>query len=521
MNLRAGIVGRSPLWEQLLAIEGIPFGSVDPSSADDECSILVIAGPLADHDRAAVERYLASGGALVGYAEFATGIGGTRSRRERIDYLLPDGNDEIFPDIGILDLAIEGSIPREANCLRTHQNIFSAFAGQLGGGYAVLLPFDPAAMMGDGRFAQKSFYADRERLPSERVSMVSKGEIVRVLHRSFRYLHHVRGIPYVHVWYFPDGKRNVSAFRVDTDKGSREEIDTLAHLAVEHDVGMSWFVDVRSHEDWLHHFAFLAGQEIGVHCYEHVTYSSFEENHRNIAKAKRKLELAGISVPGFAAPFGVWNPGLARAIDKLVFEYSSEFSYAYDTFPFYPANGEEIFLTPQIPIHPVCIGSLKRVGYTPDQMKTLFWRTIDAKLQRDEPLFFYHHPTHRCWDVVEFMFEYLEEQEIESLTLLEFARWWRTRLKFHPVLIFEPGDLTIAGSTGEDDAVWLHIIDPAGREVFHPACKHLALDALDWTPPRAAYRVPADIRRIREFDPRRALGDLFATVQRKLSEKRR
>ncbi len=515
MRLQVGVIAQSPMWEQLLAQEGVPFQFISFGQIDDS-AVVIVNRPLNAEEQRQVENYLSSGGAVLGFAGHMDGVGGTTSRREQIDYLLAD-HDEIFPDIQLLDLSVMGEIPREANCLRTQTNTFGVFAGSMNGGYAVVLPFDPVAAMTDVRVANISFYATRERLPSERVSVVGKGEIRQLLRRALEYLFRMRNLPYVHVWYYPNGMQNIFCFRIDTDGGSREEVDQLYHIALQHDIGMSWFVDVKSHEEWLQHFAFLTKQEIGVHCYEHQTYETYDANLKNISKAKTKLQQVGLSANGFTAPFGIWNPALARAIDKLVFDYSSEFSYLYDSLPLYPSHGTETFLTLQVPVHPICIGSLRKVGYSEGQMKEYFLRVIDEKLLRDEPLFLYHHPTHRCWDVVRTMFRYIEEKRIENITMIDYARWWGKRLSYHPAVAVDGNILSVTSKKSPHDSVWLRIVRPDGAETCLAPNETINMELLHWSPPRKELSPPADLRRIREFDPRGTLGNLFTTITRKLS----
>lgn len=519
MKLNVGLITHSAMWEQLLEQEGVPFSHVEVEDLTNACSVLVVNRLLKSNEVKTVEQYLRSGGAVLGYADHLIGVCGTTTRRERIDYLVGD-HEAIFSHVSLVDTEILADIPREANCMRTQHNTHAVFAGKLAEGYAVLLPFDAATLMCDVRAVDKNFYSDRERLPSERVSLVSKGELRHLMHDALQYLHHARNLPYVQAWYFPDGRRNLFAFRIDSDKGSRKEVDELYHVALENDVGMSWFLDVKSHEEWLQHFAFLTGQEVGVHCYEHRTYETYEGNLKNIAKAKHKLEQVGISSPGFTAPFGVWNTELAKAIDTVMFEYSSEFSFAYDSFPMYPSNGQQTFLTPQIPVHPICIGSLQRVGYSETRMKEYFRRVIDAKLLRYEPLFFYHHPTHRHADVVRFIFQYVRQRGIGNTTMLDFARWWKKRLSYRFAIEFENGTCTVQSTKVPDDSLWLRIIRPDKAEGFVRPSREIDLNTLEWEPQRSDYLPPSDIRRIREFDPRGMLGDLFSALSRKLSERK-
>ncbi len=523
MNLSVGLIAQGAMWEQLLKQEGVPFDYAPLDSQLESRAVLIINRDLSDTEQRRIEAYLDSGGAVLGSAEYLRRVCGTMSRSERLEYLVSD-HDEIFPDVSLMDASILAHIPREANCLRTQENTFAVFAGKLGGGYAVILPFDIAAAMRDARAANKNFYSVLERLPTERVSLVAKGEMRRLLHGALEYLFHARNLPYAHVWYFPQGVKNVFAFRIDSDKGSRNEIDALYEVARDNDVRMSWFLDVKSHEDWLQHFAFLSGQDMGVHCYEHRVFDDFEANLKNITAAKRKLDDASISASGFSAPYGMWNAGLAKAIDQIGFEYSSEFSYAYDCLPFYPSMGDHTFGALQVPVHPICIGSLRRVGYTESQMKEYFRRVIDEKLLHNDPLFFYHHPTHHCWEVMECIFRCIKEKGIENITLLEYARWWKKRLASSFTCTFENSRLIVNSEKPSEDTVWLRVSRSSNEEAIVPlACDIVARDidlhALPWKV-RTRAAVPADIRRIREFDPRSKMGELITSLTRKFTERR-
>jgi hypothetical protein len=514
MNLCVAPLGASLAWEQILAQEGVPFAVANQDLRAEEITVLIVHHPLGEAERKRVEEYLRSGGAVLGAAEFLHAVGGTTSRPEQIEFLVAGKGDPL--GVHLLDLAITGHIPREANCLRTEQNTFAAFGGSLGNGYAVLLPFDLAPLTFDARAADKNFYSTRERLPAERVSLVSKGELRQLLHSALVYLFHARRLPYVHRWYFPDGKPNLFAFRIDSDKGSREEIDALYRVAREEGVGMTWFLDVKSHEDWLQHFAFFSGQEIGVHCYEHRTFDTVAENVKNISKAKHKLDQAGVSANGFSAPFGKWNDSLAQAIEGVGFDYSSEFAFAYDTLPFAPATRDQQFSALQIPIHPICIGSLRNVGYSEKQMTDYFQHVIDEKLLRDEALFFYHHPTHHHYEVMRAVFRSVRDRGIENVTMGEFARWWRKRLASRLNAAIHNSMLHFEWRG--DESVWLRVIHSARGEAIVPALNAIEMQALPWKQ-RSCSTVASDIRRIREFDPRSMFGSMFSAVSRKLSRR--
>jgi hypothetical protein len=517
VKIQFGLLKESSAWEQLCAQEGIPLDVVELGNQRliDDYSVLVVNRSLDSEERTGISHYLNDGGAVIGFAPFLSELTSSPSRKERLEYLVADQQSGLF-DIALLDAVVEGQIPGEANLLRTQQNTFGMFAGELLGGAAVLLPFDPADLLTDVRAANKRFYFSRDRLPAERVSLVAKGELRHLLHRCFEFLHHVRNIPYVHLWYYPGGKKSLFAFRVDTDGGEQWEIDALYDVAKEGGVGFSWFLDVRAHENWLSHFLYMAGQETGVHCYDHQVFPTYEANLKNITRARRLMEGAGLAATGFAAPFGTWNIGLAEAIDEMGFAYSSEFSFAYDSLPLYPETLGIVYHTLQIPVHPVSIGNLRRVGYTEKQMQDYYAAVMDRKLSRGEPLFFYTHPSHHGWETVRFLLRHARAKGIESATLGEFARWWKRRSLSKCVVEAGTSYATVTvhpGGTAGDD-FWLRVSRAPGLEAIVPVSDTLDFGRVPWTPMSLTGYLP-DIRRIREFDPRSLVGEIFTEMMRK------
>jgi hypothetical protein len=517
VRIRIALVARSNAWEQLCAQEGIPCAVIDlaAKSVAEECSLLVVNRVLGAEERNVVEHYLRNGGAVIGSTAHLQDVAGVEGTEQNQSYVVAD-HDSVFSSIHLLDVGVQGLTPRGANALRTDTGAFAVAAGPLGGGWAVVLPFDVDALYHDARPANKNFYSAPERLPSERVSLVGKGELRHLVCDAFVYLHQVRGLPYVHLWYFPKDLRSVFAFRIDTDGATREDIDTLYNLARESDTSLSWFLDVKSHEPWLDHFKYFVGQEIGLHCYEHQSYPMFDANLKNISKGIQGMRRSGLQPAGFTAPYGIWNPELAKAIDESGFEYSSEFSYAYDTLPLFAGAGGMVFHTLQVPIHPICIGSMLKVGYSDARMIEYFDRIIHLKLSRREPLFFYHHPTHRRWDVVRRIVS-MPEQGVENVTLVEYARWWKRRIGVKYSSDISGSEIRIQHSAPSvPDDVWIRIVNPNGEEVILPSKEIIDLRSIaTWRKPERQVPPPEDIRRIREFDPRQMVGHLFNTLVRK------
>jgi len=517
MNICAGLFPHSEFWKAICDREGLPAlpaptgMRIDPS----ECSLVIVTSPVDDQSVAVLEEYLRAGGAILGYAGFLEGLSGSVTHEQWIEYLVPDA-DSVPRSGTLLDLGLKCAVPREARYWRTQEQTFAVAAGPMSGGFQVALPFDPARAIADTRHADKSFYAQRDRLPSERVSLVSKGAIGFVLHRAFEYLHHARGIPYCHLWWYPGVSRSVFALRVDTDGGTRESIDDLYGIAKDFGIGMSWYLDVRSHESWLSHFNGLAGQELGLHCYEHRPYTAYEDIHRDLARGRRLMESAGLRPRGVTAPFGLWQESFARAVDDHGFEYSSEFSLAYDALPFTPVARGTRFRALQVPIHPVCVGSLLRAGYDGEAMCAYFERVIRERLAGHEPMMFYHHPLHKHGHVIRFLCSRMEEEGIPCLTLGEYARWWSGRSRARLAASVENSVLSLRIDSPHAQAadLMVRVSRPGGEEtLLGPGSAH-DLAGLSWSS-TLPYLPPGDLRRIRDFDPRSVLGNLYTAMQRR------
>ena len=131
----------------------------------------------------------------------------------------------------------------------------------------------------------------------------------------------------------------------------------------------------------------MKDQEIGVHCYDHFFSPTFSRTLRMFKKQSDTLKKAGIAFKAYAAPYGKWDAEFGKALASLGFEFSSEFSYDYDNLPGDTGNGML-----QVPVHPICIGSLKRHSYSDEKMIRYFDFVVRRKLAAREPMFFYHHP---------------------------------------------------------------------------------------------------------------------------------
>ena len=500
MNLNVGIVGHSRTWEALLEQEGVPNAPVTGSAVPDDFSAIVSGDEVHDHDLTIMRDYLFKGGAVLCSAKVYAEIRQTTYNQEFIRFLVSESTSP-FANAGLVDIQSRGRISWNANQLKTDRNTFSAHKGVFGNGHIIALPFDVAEMVQDGRTSTKSFYSPERRLPFEHVSTVSRGGLRKIVARALELLHHHRGLPYVHLWYYPSDARTVFAFRIDTDHGRPGEIDELYRTVASCDIPASWFLDVKSQQLYLSMFSTMVHQELGVHCFEHRVLPDAAGNEANIRQALTVLRGADIKPEGYAAPYGTWSDAMGEAVKRCGFSYSSEFGYDYDNLPSYPLVGNECSPVLQVPIHPVSIGSLRRQGYSEDHMKRYFDFVTGQKLACREPLIFYHHPRDGHPEVLKHLFALAKQQRIAMTYFGEYATWWKRRLQMKPGIGMRGTTIRVSANKGPGSA-WLRISRPNGTEAFSPIQEELNLDALSWESRPLPFALPPDYTRSRKFNYR-------------------
>lgn len=500
VNINVGIVGGSGNWGALLDQEGIPNVRAPRVLSPEEYSAVVTTDDVDDRELQMMRLYLSMGGAVLCSAKVYAELRQTTYNREFVRYIFSDPYS-IFANVGLIDVQKRCRTSWNSNELRTDRNTLAVHVGGLEKGHVIALPFDVAELMNDNRVETKSFYSPEQRLPFERVSSVSKGTLRKLIARSLEILHHRRGIPYAHLWYYPKNAQTLFAFRVDTEYGGPGEINDLYNLANAHGIPMTWFVDTKSQQLFLSLFKGMQRQEIGIHCFEHRTYDLEKDNEANIRQAMRLFELAGLSAKGMAAPFGTWNEGLGKALQACGFDYSSEFGYDYDNLPSYPQLGQQPSTVLQIPVHPITIGSLRRLGYSEEQMKRYLDFVVNQKLSTREPLFFYHHPLDGNHNVLKHLFEVVKNHNIPETLFHDFAQWWKMRLQAKANFDMTDSTLKVSGA-GTDESLWVHITRPDGTEAFAPAHGTTSLHQLSWESRPMTFFLPPNFSRIRTFNYR-------------------
>lgn len=278
----------------------------------------------------------------------------------------------------------------------------------------------------DTSYHRKRFYFRPLMHPDELVSSVDKNALLVTLDRILSELHFHRSLPYIKKWHSPTEKP-VFGFRIDSDFGTKQAIKELYQLSKAYSIPFTWFLHVQAHEEWLEEFKKFEHQEIALHGYEHGTSASYEHIFNNIETGYRKLSDVGIEPKGFCVPYGIWNEALGDVLKKFECEYSSEFTLGYDCVPFFPIHKGTLHPTLQIPIHPICTGSLNRKAADEVEMTEYFEMILAKKLRSREPVFFYHHPMQIGINVWKSVFKKVQNSELNPITFLEYALFWKQR----------------------------------------------------------------------------------------------
>jgi hypothetical protein len=507
MELKVGLVSdsndaryKSVGWEILLRQIGV---SCDVLNTGDAKNIIdypacILTDSVNQQQANKSGEYIQGGGNVLCSTAVLAKISKVQTSTANVNYLVPDETGT-FSDSDIIDIAKNVNIAEGCNHLRNNHGQFSVYRGEMGKGKVIAFPFDVENLIMDVRSKKKSFYADRKRLPYEAVSTVSKCGLRRLVFNSLEYLFHSKDLPFVHLWYFPRDSKSIFSFRIDTDKGTREQIQSLYQLSLKNKIPFTWFVDAMSQKGWIDDFAKMTDQEIGVHCYEHKVFESYAENFSNIRKALDVIKVGGINPEGFASPFGKWNSGLAQAIRDHNFKYSSEFAYDYDDLP----SNTLLFNNPtsvlQISIHPICVGSLRRQGFSEDEMIRYFRNQVDKKLFLNEPIIFYHHPTNNHLEVIENILNYVKDKNVPAMRMTDYADWWKKRNEIKMNMSLNENRIEVRGENPTDD-IYLRITTGDGRDALAQVSESIDLSRIQFRKKTLPMAPPKDISRIRKFN---------------------
>ena len=333
----------------------------------------------------------------------------------------------------------------------------------------------------------KSFTGISGKSPTEKVSIIDKGLLRKTIVKALKKRAFDSNLPYLHLAYYPKGYHTIVTFRVDCDVSDKESFFHLLKISEKYSFPLTWFLHLAFQESYIHEIDDIRknGHEVQLHCYDHETYPSYIENKRNILKGKNIMEKEGFKVSGFVSPFGKWNHSLNRVLEEIKVNYSSEFAIGYDDFPFYPLYKNRRSKILQLPIHPICIGSLRKSGFTNHEMMNYFEKIITSKYERQEPIMLYGHPKNEIDnypDVINFIFTTLKGlPDVWIATYTEYAKWWKKRLSAKYSVSIKGDFLTIKTDNTNPD-LQLHIEKQDSLETYVPLLTaKLSMAHLKWT----------------------------------------
>ena len=462
-KLHIGLLERTPGWEVILETLGLPWGLIHSVAepTPEEFSVIVANRHLWSEEREAIEAYARAGGAVLDVGHILPALEPWRSRRTWSTRITSPPHFERPAPPHLIDTGCR-AIEHEGEIVRIEP---------WGAGTRAWLGFQPDGLLLKEGNRTKRFAGLDCRHPAELVSATDKGEVIWLVETLLRALYRERGLPYARKRPFPGEAPSIAAFRIDTDYGERDQIGRLYEISVLGGLPFTWFLHTDGHIGWLDRFSRFEVGEIALHCARHKTFRSREENAENIARARDAMRRAGLPEPiGYAAPNGLWNHGLAEAIDEARFLYSSEFSLAFDMLPFRPPLHPSkrinhfFYNALQIPIHPVSVGNLARVGISDEEMKTYYRGVIARKIAQEQPLIFYHHPTHERYEVIEDLVAASLQTGALPMTFAEYALWWDKRDAARVSLRLEADGRLCLESIERDPTVQIGVDYPDGSE---------------------------------------------------------
>jgi peptidoglycan/xylan/chitin deacetylase (PgdA/CDA1 family) len=449
---------------------GIPFYPVDIklTLSKDELAVLIINSLRNPSEKENILNYVRSGGAILTDADTAKTLAGITVKTAYIKYL--SGRDSaLFTGIPLCDLKpARHKISAEAQHLKNQNGTLCVAAINEGSGKIMVLPSGFCANRLSNRSQRKNFPREGgERFPNEKVSRVSGGAMRQIVQISLEHLFHFRGLPFPHLWQLPDAREKLFGFRVDTDFGTRDEVEALYRVCRKNNIRATWFVETKSPASWIKDYRKMKDQEIGYHCYRHRIFPDYSSNLHDIQQGLRILHDAGIQPEGYAAPFGEWHPALGKAAQDMGFKYSSEFAAGYNDIPFFPFLGDTFSSVAQVPIHPVSVGRLRWARHFPENMLDYYRRVIREKAAQHEPAFIYHHPGQGHYDLFDKLFQEVRQQDIPTMSLGEYANWWHKRAKVKWEAVWQEKTVKV-NSDCKDPSIWINVCYPDRKTTLMP-----------------------------------------------------
>src|SRR3989344_9191661 len=467
-----GLVNREYGCERILEQEKVPWEIVNFRDLNKYSLIILNSNNLSTLILDKVRNYLMNGGAVLTDALSLKKIDKNKIIK-KIYIKNIRGSNNLFRNLNFINIEMFGYRIKEANVGKINEKYRAIYISKFGNGFVIALPFNLNDLMLDER-SKKLYFSSPNVLLKEEVSLISKGNLRRLIVNCFHYLHLIRGIPYIHIWYYPNNYHTVFCYRLDLDIFNDKEINNIISIIKRNNISFSWFLSVINNKNYKKGIKYLykINQDIQSHSYEHIIYNSFEKNYNNILKSNNFiLKLLNKPPIGFAAPFGHWNKSLGESLEKLDYLYSSEFSLSYDDLPFYPFLYKDRSKVIQLPIYPICTGSLRLRLYNTSKMKDYFNYLINMQYKKQMPLFLYDHPNDGIgvyFEVFNFIIKKIKNfGDVGISNMTEFAKWWKKREKVSLNVQLINNKLKIT-TNNKNKNIYLRVILPSYEEVRMP-----------------------------------------------------
>jgi len=338
---------------------------------------------------------------------------------------------------------------REVNCSITNDNfalakngagsILKIKIGRIFNGRYVWLPFRLKKLWANSvvGFNEIVFDEKKMHLVWHRHSKVVKKNIRKVIAHLIKAALHEAGLPYVHKWYWPNGKQSAFCFRGDLEgQCNKESLNNFKSII--DDYGSSMTLSCTASEHMLNQgvFEYLAktGAEIANHTCTHYVFSNRRDNERDFYLSEKILDRFFGKISGFIGPAHFWHSSMYKIIEENGYEYASSFGLDHDNMPYNPVISGELSNLVEIPFH--CIGDFLpnfNLPLSSEVVKKYYFKFLKYRYDKAEPLWIYGHPDMKDRigdhpDLIRFVFEKCSEfPNVWFAQLKTVADWWGVR----------------------------------------------------------------------------------------------
>jgi len=509
MRLTVGIIQLLPEWEIIIQQIGVSYTIISPVEfvSSDQFPVIIVTREGTQPEKDILLHYLNSGGSILTEANVGKWLFDIGTIPVFVNTVEPI-EDPIFK--GVLPGFIQTRLilPRMGDVLESESGRKLVQIYKHGKGTALILPGGFSNTVLDTRVKRRNFPTQASHLPSERVARRSKNTIREVIQRSLEHLHFVRKLPFLSLSPFPEEKQSIFNFRIDTDFASKEEINSLYKLCLNHNSCATWFVETKTARDRMGQFTRMRNQEIGLHCHRHKISRNYSFNKSNIKEGCQILKKANIPFRGFAAPYGEWNIPLAKAIEEAGFIYSSEFALDYDNLPLYPYLSDRFSSVLQIPIHPISTGRLRNARHMEEDMKEYFEDVVQVRMEHNLPLFIYDHPSSANLNVLNWLLQLINNKNISTISLKDYANWWKKRIKIKWAPEFNEGRIVINWQHS-NSSIYVLIKKSPQESVLTKMENVINLNKLNWQKKKPPRKMISSMASRIQLNRKMIINDIF------------